>query len=141
VFDYWFAPSATGSFSATSSVDFDGQNFAIKVSGSATDQFLVTPTTLVFGSEAIGTTSPVQQVTITNVSGSSVVGNPEGGALSPPFNDSQNCEGVTLAPGGSCVFDYWFAPSATGSFSATSSVDFDGQNFAIKVSGKGTHAT
>lgn len=43
-----------------------------------------------------------------------------GGA--PPtseFNASQNCQGTTLAPGGTCTISYTFSPGSAGSFNAT----------------------
>jgi hypothetical protein len=102
-------------------------------------QLLISPTTLQFGSLAIGTQSPNQVVNVTNVSGASaVVAMAGGGFSSGPFSDFQNCEGVTLAPGASCQITYFFTPATTGKATATSSGTINGQNFSIKVSGKGT---
>jgi hypothetical protein len=68
-----------------------------------------------------------------------------GGA--PPtaeFNASQNCQGNTLAAGGTCMITYAFSPGSAGEFtdsssftiSATASQD-DGYDFDISLSGCG----
>ncbi len=102
-------------------------------------QLLISPTTLQFGNLAIGTQSPNQVVNVTNVWGaSSVVAMAGGGFSSGPFSDFQNCEGVTLAPGASCQITYFFTPATTAKAAATSTGTINGQNFTIKVSGKGT---
>jgi tryptophan synthase beta subunit len=136
---YFFTPAATGAATATSSGTLNGQNFTIKVSGTGTDQFLISPTALQFGRLAIGTQSPNQVVNVTNVSGAStVVAMAGGGFASGPFSDFQNCEDVTLAPGASCQITYFFTPATTGRATATSSGTLNGQNFTIEVSGQGT---
>src|SRR5260370_26058423 len=65
---YSFSPTSAGAASTASSGDWNGQNFNITLSGTGVNpQFLITPTSLDFGSVHVGTTSPSQTVTVTNI--------------------------------------------------------------------------
>jgi hypothetical protein len=81
---------------------------------------VLAPSTLNFGTQAIGTTSAVQTLTLTNpvnaisvalaVSTSSITGN--------DFAVAQNGCQQPVPPGGSCTFSLTFTPSAAGPRSA-----------------------
>jgi len=102
-------------------------------------------TSIDFGDVNVGSSS-VMSVTVTNT-GDDPFGpiNMFGGE--PPtaeFSGSQNCQGVMLAPGGSCSVSYTFSPSAPGAFSDTSSFTIsetanqaDGENFTVSLAGNG----
>jgi hypothetical protein len=60
-----------------------------------------------------------------------------GGAVFPPFNASQDCQGKTLHPGDSCHMFFDYAPTTTGTFSSTSSGSWNGQPFNITLTGEG----
>jgi hypothetical protein len=99
-----------------------------------------------FGSVAVGSTGSPIEVTITNMN-SSPFGpiNIFGGAPpTPEFNASQNCQGTTLAAGGSCMVTYTFSPGGTGPFNDSSaftlsqtSSQADGFDFTITLTGTG----
>src|SRR5260370_7567694 len=98
-------------------------------------QSLITPTTLDYGPVHVGTTSPTQAVTVTNIGPSAVVMSGAGGGVGSPFSGSQSCQGKTLNPGDSCQMVYSFTPTAAGPATTTSSGDWNGQNFNISLTG------
>jgi len=115
---------------------------AVAASSAIKPAFLITPTTLVFGPVATGTTSPSQVVTITNQSATDVVMSGSGGSLAAPFNaDLSNCEGQTLAPGATCHMTYAFSPTDVGDSIATASGFWNGKKYSIKMSGTGLAPT
>lgn len=77
--------------------------------GSAT--VTLSPTSLTFGSQGVGTVSPSQNITVTNT-GSTVV-KFKSITVSAQFTLSQNC-GTGLKVGGSCTLTVSFAPTTTG---------------------------
>ncbi|MDE3187826.1 MAG: choice-of-anchor D domain-containing protein [Acidobacteriota bacterium] len=72
----------------------------------------VSPTTLTFTSQALGTTSSAQAVTLTNTG--SVALTPTSIALSGDFSETDNCVNATLNAGASCTVQVTFTPSQTG---------------------------
>src|SRR5260370_34316248 len=100
---YAFSPTAAGRAGAISSGDWNGQNFNITLSGTGVNpKFLITPTSVDFGSVQLGTTSPSQTVTVTNIGPSPVLMSGAGGGVGSPFSGFQSCQGDTLNPGDSC---------------------------------------
>src|SRR5258708_17400468 len=119
---YSFSPTAAGAASTTSSGDWNGQNFSIALTGTGVGpQFLITPTSVDFGPVNIGSTSPQQTVTVTNIGASAVVMSGAGGGVSSPFSGFQGCQGKTLNPGASCQMRYSFTPTPAGPASTASS--------------------
>ncbi len=78
-------------------------------SGSAT--VTLSPTSLTFGSQGVGTVSPSQNITVTNT-GTTVI-KFKSITVSAQFTLSQNC-GSGLKVGGSCTLTVSFAPTSTG---------------------------
>jgi hypothetical protein len=82
-----------------------------------------TPPSLTFGSQAVGTTSPPQTITVANTGDASMFIN---SAAVPNTLDftvvSDGCSGLTLAPGTSCDMSITFNPSATGTRTAALTV-------------------
>src|SRR5260370_10275490 len=103
---YSSTPPATGAASTTSSGDWNGQNFNITLSADGVQQFLISPTSLDFGSVPIGTSSPSQTVTVTNIGPSTVLMSRAGGVVGSPFSGFQTSHGTTLHPGASCHMVY-----------------------------------
>src|SRR5262249_17849311 len=115
---------------------------AVAASSAVKPTLLVTPTTLAFGPVATGTTSAAQVVTVTNQSATSVVMSGSGGSLAAPFNaDLSNCEGATLAPGGTCHMTYTFSPTGVGDAIATATGLWNGRKYSIKMAGTGVAPT
>ena len=83
----------------------------------------VSPTSLDFGVQTLGTASATQTVTFTNlgpgdvtVTATGIVGDGRGS-----FTEADNCTGQTLSPNGSaiCTIDVGFTPTGTGAVSAS----------------------
>src|SRR5260370_6496578 len=100
---YSFSPTAAGAASTTSSGDWNGQNFSIALTGTGVGpQFLITPTSLDFGPVNIGSTSPQQTVTVTNIGASAVVMSGAGGGVSLPFSRFHGFPGKSIHTGANC---------------------------------------
>lgn len=98
-------------------------------------------TTVSFGSQATGTTSPAQAVTMTN-SGSQplAIGNiAVTGPNSGDFFQTDNCP-ASLAPAASCMISITFAPTTTGSRSAAVTITDNAPTSpqTISLAGTGT---
>ena len=89
----------------------------------------LSPTSLTFASQTVGTTSAAQAVTLSN-SGSaalSITGIALTGTNSGDFGQTNNC-GSSLAAGSSCAINVTFTPTATGTRSATLAVTDNASN-------------
>jgi len=97
------------------------------------------PSSLSFGSVAVGSTSAAQPVTVSNPGSSAVSVSSVG--VTGPFGESNNC-GTSLAAGGTCTVSVTFAPTAAGSASGTLSVNSSapGSPLTAALSGTGTSA-
>src|SRR5881227_3008021 len=109
----------------------------------STPTISISPAAVTFPSQAVGTTSPAQTVTVTNTGTSSVFFNAEtqGGANAVDFLDlNSHCVGVTIAPGASCALTLQFRPSATGTRTATIALTDNaaGSPQIINLTGTGT---
>ncbi|HKT52386.1 MAG TPA: choice-of-anchor D domain-containing protein [Candidatus Angelobacter sp.] len=138
-----FEPQALGTVSATLAIGSDAANGPVSVSISGTGVqpaiVSVTPSSVNFGTQAVGTQSPVQIITVTNAGGLtlhvasltingdsdfSVVGN--------------NCVGIAVAPGVGCFIQVAFAPRSAGSGLATLLINSDAGNNPFGLSFTGT---
>lgn len=112
-------------------------NFALPGCGSVT----VTPTSLTFASQAVGTTSASQQVILNNSQSTALtINNIYGGGSDPgDFKQSNDC-GSSVAAGASCTINISFAPQATGSRTATLNISDSAANSpqVVTLSGTGT---
>ena len=133
---YNFSPSTLGAATATTNGSINGQEFNFSFTGNGIDAFLITPTALDFGSVALGSTSVGQQVKVINTSNASQTINIAGGAAGL-FGGSQNCQGNTLAPGGSCFIQYAFTPMANGAATGSTNGSINGQAFNFTFTGTG----
>jgi len=78
-------------------------------------------------------------VTFKNMTAGSLTPNYSGGAPNDPtnFGGSQNCAGVTLAPGDSCQFTYTFEPATLGPHDSSTTIGVDSDNLSITMKGCG----
>ncbi|MGA7906126.1 MAG: choice-of-anchor D domain-containing protein [Candidatus Sulfotelmatobacter sp.] len=113
-------------------------NFKLPSCGSVT----LAPSSLTFASQTVGTTSPAQNVTLTNnqsvalgISGISFTG-----ANNTDFAQTNTC-GSSVGVGGTCTISVTFTPSAAGTRTATLNVNDDGPNSPQTVSLTGTGAS
>ena len=135
-----FKPTASGTRSAALSVTDNaaGSPQQVPLSGIGTTAKL-SPTSLSFGTVAIGVTSAAKTVTLTNVgtttltiSGIAITGTNAG-----DFSQTHTC-GSSLAAGTSCTISVTFKPSATGARSATLAVSDNAAGSPQKATLSGT---
>jgi hypothetical protein len=84
----------------------------------------VSPATLAFGNQVLGTTSTGESVTITNITGSSV--SLSAAKASGDYSVSSGTCGATLAAGAHCSITVTFKPSIVGSVSGELTVAYSG---------------
>jgi phospholipase C len=84
---------------------------ALSASAAATTTITLSPTSLTFGQQAVGTVSPGQKITLTNT-GTSVV-KISSITVTAQFTLAQNC-GSALKVGASCTLTVSFTPTSTG---------------------------
>jgi hypothetical protein len=140
---YQFTPLGVGTVTGSTSGSINGQPFSFDFSGTGimlgsqpTSTFMISPTRFDFGRVQTGTKSSDQQVTVTNISSSSVTVSMAGGA-GGDFGGFQDCQGKTLAPGDTCHISYQFTPPSPGPDSGSTSGSINGQPFAFDFTGNG----
>ena len=139
-----FTPKAIGARTATLSVtdNASGSPQHVSLSGIGTTAKL-SPTTLVFGTVAIGTTSASKTVTLTNIGTStlSIYGISFTGTNTGSFSQTHDC-GTSLAAGASCSIYVRFKPTGSGTRTAALSVSDSaaGAPQTVSLMGIGTTA-
>ncbi len=112
--------------------------FEVFSGGSSTGSALTaSPSSLSFGNETVGQTSPAQNVTVTNPGSSSVSISQV--SVNAPFTLGSNGCGTTLGAGASCTVGVEFAPTASGAASGSLSVasSAPGSPLTVALSGTG----
>jgi methionine-rich copper-binding protein CopC len=142
-----FTPTATGSRAATLTVTDDAANSpqTASLSGTGTaPAAALSPASLTFSSQNVGTTSAAQTVALTNSGGAalSISSIAVTGTNSGDFAQSNNC-GSSLAASSSCTINITFTPTTTGSRSATLTVtdNASGSPQTASLSGTGSVAS
>lgn len=102
----------------------------------------VSPTSLTFAKQQVGTTSPAQTVTLTNTGQSKVTitSITVTGRNSGDFTETNNC-GTSLARGARCTVSVTFKPAATGARTGSLSISDNASGSPQKVSLTGTGIT
>jgi hypothetical protein len=127
-FAYDFSPTALGPVTGSTSIQVTVggvvKTVPVQASGEGIFPLVVSPTTFDFGEVTVGSTSPGQRVLISNPTANPVTLNAAGGGIAAPFNSATTCGGpsVTLAPGASCFFEYFFVPTALGAVTGSTSI-------------------
>jgi hypothetical protein len=139
-----FTPADTGTRTGAVTITDDalGSPRKIDLSGNGVPPHVsVTPSSLDFGNQPVGTTSAPGPVTLANnrlatlnISGISIIG-PNSG----DFGQANNC-GTSLAAGAYCTINVTFTPLATGSRTATLSITTDDPESPHTVGLSGTGA-
>lgn len=126
----------TGSISITDNAPSSPQTVSLQGTGT---EVQLTPTSLNFGNQPVGTTSARKIITLTNkgsvalnISGITIIGTDSG-----DFAEVNNC-GTSVAAGASCSIAVTFTPTATGARSADVSVSDDGGGSPQQVPLTGT---
>jgi hypothetical protein len=91
----------------------------VELSGSGTI-IKVSPTSLAFGSQKVGTKSTPQTVTATNKGSAPITYDSIsiGGSNKDAFSETNDCSGRSIPPGGSCKVQVTFHPAKSGDQSA-----------------------
>lgn len=138
-----FTPSATvtrdGSVTITDNADGSPHRVSLVGWGTGGPAVSLSPTSLDFGSQSVGTTSALQTVTLTNTGNLALTIVGIGTGLN--FAQTNTC-GSSLAAGTSCRIDVSFAPTVTGALAAMLSISSNapGSPHFVSLSGTGVSA-
>jgi hypothetical protein len=120
-----FTPTNTGSIMGAASVADSGavSPQIIGLTGTGAIPVVLSPTTLAFGTQAVGIASAPKSVTLTNNSGttltiSSIVAS---AGFSASGSGTTPC-GASVAVGATCTFSVTFTPNVSGSFTGAATV-------------------
>jgi hypothetical protein len=148
-----FNPTTTGLRTGTIVIadSAPGSPRTINLSGTgvsaAAPQATLTPTSLTFASQALGTTSPAQNINLTNSGEASmtVTGISLAGSNPGDYAQTNTCQPVpfTLTAGFSCTISVTFKPLATGTRTASVSIadNAAGTPQTVALSGTGAPGT
>jgi hypothetical protein len=144
----YLTPTVTTTDSATLTVTSNatGSPQTISVTGSgatAAATVQLTPSGLAFSSQVVSTTSPLQSVTLTNNSASSVTGITiaTSGTNASDFTISDNSCAATLAASSECSFDVAFKPAAAGAATAAVTITDSAGTQTVTLAGFGVAST
>jgi len=142
---FTFAPSAAGARSA--SVVFTdnaaGSPQSLNLVGTGTAPVVgLSATTLTFGSQTVGASSPAQTVTLSNTgnAGLSIAGLAVTGTNAGDFAQTNTCANP-VAAGGNCTISVTFTPTASGSRTASVSISDNASGSPQMVALSGTGST
>jgi hypothetical protein len=101
----------------------------------------VTPGSLTFASQAYGTTSAAQAVTLTNTGSYAL--SVTSIAMSGDFAESDNCVSVAVSAGASCTIQVTFRPSAQGALTGQMAIygNLSSGSVTLALSGTGTSSS
>jgi Abnormal spindle-like microcephaly-assoc'd, ASPM-SPD-2-Hydin len=106
---------------------------------SAASAVQIAPAAINFGTEAVGSTSKSQSVTLTN-GGTTAIPLTAASVTSNFSLQSDGC-GASLAAGAHCTLVVAFSPTITGALTGTLTVPSGGTNYQVALSGLATAAT
>jgi hypothetical protein len=139
---FTFSPSAAVSYSATASISDATSNSpqSISLTGTGILPVSVTPVSLAYANQTVGTTSAARTVTVKNNLSGTLTGLvfSFAGTNSGDFLQSATTCGTSLPTGASCTVSVEFKPSATGARSALLSVSDSATTSPQSVSLSGT---
>ncbi len=137
-----FLPSAAGGRTGTLTVfgNVPGGQATVTLNGTATAAaaIVLTPVSLTFASQQTGTTSAVQNITISNTGGNPATLTSE--AVSGDFTITQNTCGAGLGPQSGCTISVAFTPTAAGARTGALTVTDSAGTQTASLSGTGTAA-
>ncbi|MEJ2008722.1 MAG: SBBP repeat-containing protein, partial [Acidobacteriota bacterium] len=109
-----------GTVAVTDTAPGSPQTITLTGTGATPPAASLSPSSLTFGSQTVGTTSLPQTATLTNTGGSPMA--ITGIEASGNYAESDDC-GTTLAPSGSCAIAVTFTPEQTGKETGTLSIN------------------
>lgn len=114
--------------------------FVAEISAANNPSVALYPQSLTFGSQATGTTSSAQTVTVTNFSTAALTVSSI--SVSGDFSQTNNCTSSSVAAGGgSCTISVKFSPTTTGSLTGTLTINDTAAGSSQTVDLTGTGAT
>jgi hypothetical protein len=122
--DVYFTPSAAGKRTGRLTITDDASNSpqTVALTGiGASSGISISPTSLVFGTQVVNTSSAGQKITVNNSGFVDITVNSV--AASGGFSKTDNCTGVTLKAGQSCTITASFVPVVTGALSGTITIN------------------
>jgi two-component sensor histidine kinase len=141
-----FTPSASGSRTASVSItdNASGSPQTVSLSGTGTAALVsLSPTSLAFGNQPVGTTSAAQSLTLSNTGNAalSITSLALTGSNASDFAQTNTC-GSSVAGGANCTISVTFTPSGSGSRTASVSItdNASGSPQTVSLSGTGTAA-
>ena len=141
-----FTPSASGSRTASVSIsdNASGSPQTVSLSGTGTAPVdSLSPTSLAFGNQSVGTTSTAQTATLSNTGSTalSITSLALTGTNASDFAQTNTC-GSSVAAGANCTISVTFTPAASGSRTASVSItdNASGSPQTVSLSGTGTAA-
>lgn len=99
----------------------------------------ISPFSLTFAPQAVGTTSPAQILTVTNTGGSALVF--QGIVISTDFAESDTCQDETIAPGATCTISVTFTPTTTDAEAGSIELEDNAQTAGFQSVGLTGNAT
>jgi hypothetical protein len=140
-----FTPPGTGSKSANVSIPSNaaGSPTIVTLAGTGVTggpAWSVNPTSVSFGSQAVGTSSAAQTITVHNTGTTtlSAIGWQLTGANQPSFSIASNGCSAPLAAGATCTIGVTFNPPGAGAKSASVSITSSVGTLTVSLSGTGT---
>ena len=132
-----FHPTGLGTQNGSASGTWDGQAFAINLTGNGIRQFLITPVAFDFGRVPVGSVSATQTVAIKNVGQSFTVPTLSWGAYGGAFPNSTDCLHIKLPSGGTCHLRFQYAPTYPEQDEGTTFGSWNDQPFFVALEGSG----
>jgi YVTN family beta-propeller protein len=139
-----FTPTAAGTRTASAVITDNAGNSpqSVSLTGTAVataPTVALSPTSLTFASQTVGTTSATQTVTVSNTGNAalSVTSIAVAGTNSGDFSQSNTC-GTSVAAGANCTITVAFKPTATGARTASITIANNASNSPQSVSLTGT---
>jgi len=135
-----FTPTASGSLPGTISITDSATTSpqTVSLTGTGLITMTVSPSTLAFGNQPMGTTSASQPITVKNTGTASTSITV---AASTNYGQTNNC-GTTLGAGATCTINVTFSPTSTGSLpgsvTITDSAATSPQTVSLSGTGTGT---
>jgi hypothetical protein len=139
-FQVTFTPTAGGARNGTLSItdSAPGSPHMVALSGSGyVTTATVTPSSLSFGNQTLGTTSSAQSVVITNTGANPI--NVSAVTPSTDFAETDNCTAAPVAVSGSCTINVSYSPTVGGARNGTLTISDNAQGnpHIVTLSGTG----
>ena len=142
--DVTFSPTSSGTRTGTLTVTDSAGTQTVSLTGTGTGvgNVTLTPSSVNFGNQGVGTTSSAHPVTLSNGGTSALTGISIAitGVNAGDFGQTNNC-GTTLGGSASCTINVKFTPSGYGTRTATLTVSDSAGTQSSSLTGTGTDIT